>query len=351
MNPAFDPTSARLYALIARKARKAVLFRRGPSRWTRLIAWDLATDQLTPGQWIRGRVYERRSDLSPNGELLSAFVAKHVGPYGSWTTISRPPFFTALALWPKDDAWGGGGLFASDESFGLNHRFPAEPAPIDPRKGERAPSGEREDRDRHGRRRKGKITKAQIKARRAAKTARSDLAAPMSEPIGEHQLAEGFWTPPRLKVAPVADWAGAGEDDPIRAARMERDGWRLTRGGGGTQDFAAKIWIDYKTPHVWRRRVGPGRVLALRELGVKEREGRWHVESGAIEDEAQNVRRELGRVDFLDADHNGDALYGWAGQLWRLRGADPAAAPVLIADLNSMRPVALPSPDWARDWP
>jgi hypothetical protein len=189
-------------------------------------------------------------------------------------------------------------------------------------------------------------------ARRAAKKARREpsVSAPPPAP-SQADLAEGFRLPKRFDVGPVADWAGRGEDDPIRAARMERDGWRLTPGGGTTESYGSDIWIEHETPHVWRRSIGPRRVLALRELGVKERGGRWNVESGAIESETGETLRELGRVDFLDADHNGDALYGWEGRLWRLKGSDPMAEPKLIADLNDMRPHPVPSPDWARDWP
>jgi hypothetical protein len=40
----------------------------------------------------------------------------------SWTAISKPPYLTALALWPKGDGWGGGGLFDSELMVQLNHR-------------------------------------------------------------------------------------------------------------------------------------------------------------------------------------------------------------------------------------
>jgi len=35
----------------------------------------------------------------------------------SWTAISKPPYFTALALWPHGSTWGGGGLFLDDVHF------------------------------------------------------------------------------------------------------------------------------------------------------------------------------------------------------------------------------------------
>ena len=115
---------ARLYALIAREARKAVVFRRGPSKSVLLLAWDLENDTLTPGQWLRGRIYERRCDLSPDGELLAYFAANQREPLYSWTAVSRPPYLTALALWPKGDCWGGGGLFRHERTLALNRGHP-----------------------------------------------------------------------------------------------------------------------------------------------------------------------------------------------------------------------------------
>lgn len=43
------------------------------------------------------------------------------GYKGTWTAISRPPYFTALALWPLGDTWFGGGLFEDETTLRLNH--------------------------------------------------------------------------------------------------------------------------------------------------------------------------------------------------------------------------------------
>jgi hypothetical protein len=50
------------------------------------------------------------------------------GPYrgvprrlmGSWTAISRPPYFSALAIWPSIGRWTGGGAFASERDILIN---------------------------------------------------------------------------------------------------------------------------------------------------------------------------------------------------------------------------------------
>jgi len=59
-----SPIPPRLDVLLARESDQAVILRRGPSKTTHLIAWSTSTDQFTPGQWLKARVYERRCDLS-----------------------------------------------------------------------------------------------------------------------------------------------------------------------------------------------------------------------------------------------------------------------------------------------
>ncbi len=131
------PTSpCRLFVFLARQARTGVILRRGPSGWTQLILWDRAADRFTPGQWFRGRVYERRCDLSPDGRLFIYFAAKHgtrrhnrVDIGEAWTAISKPPYFTALALWPNLGSWYGGGVFKTETLVHLDVTCSAAPHP------------------------------------------------------------------------------------------------------------------------------------------------------------------------------------------------------------------------------
>ncbi|WP_119672854.1 hypothetical protein [Deinococcus sp. RM] len=105
------PAPARIWGLLASEADRVVLFRRGPSQWTRVYLWDTATDTLTPGSWFQGRLYEWMSDLSPDGEHL-LYAARNesrrqqalaMERYGvtmdGWTGLSRPPSVRALGLW------------------------------------------------------------------------------------------------------------------------------------------------------------------------------------------------------------------------------------------------------------
>lgn len=122
----------RIHFIIAADEPVAVIFRRGPSKWTQLIHWNLNDNKFTFGQWFKGRVYERRSDLTPNGKYLVYFVNKFNKQTledkeytTNWTAISKPPYFTALALFPKGDCWHGGGIFKDNVTLFLNHNSEA----------------------------------------------------------------------------------------------------------------------------------------------------------------------------------------------------------------------------------
>ena len=118
-----SPSFARIHVLLAREAPLGVVIRRGPSKRVCTIGWDRSRDQFHLGQWLGGRIYERRSDLSPDGQHLIYFAMN--GNWssevkGSWTAVSRAPYLKALALFPKGDCWHGGGLFTGSRSYWLN---------------------------------------------------------------------------------------------------------------------------------------------------------------------------------------------------------------------------------------
>lgn len=108
---------------MARERPVAVIVRRGPSDWYHLVLWDTARDRFERGAWLRGRIYEDRCDLSPDGELFLAFV--HQGRKSesaathAWSAVSRPPWLHALALWPQGTTYGGGGRFTGTRSLTL----------------------------------------------------------------------------------------------------------------------------------------------------------------------------------------------------------------------------------------
>ncbi|MCD6030748.1 MAG: hypothetical protein K0S78_2922 [Thermomicrobiales bacterium] len=114
---------ARIHGLLAREAPLGVVIRRGPSKQVCTVQWDRSNDDFQVGQWLRGRIYERRSDLSPDGKHLIYFAMNgkwSAESRGSWTAISRAPYLKALAFFPKGNCWLGGGLFTDNQSYWLN---------------------------------------------------------------------------------------------------------------------------------------------------------------------------------------------------------------------------------------
>ena len=122
----------RLFGILAREAKTAVLFRRGPSKWCQMILWHTDTDEIVRGQWVHHRIYERDCDLSPDGKLVvyHAFDGrkKDPGMWSGFTAVSRPPYFTALAIW-KYHLPGGGGLFTANRDLLV---FSNSPLTIEP---------------------------------------------------------------------------------------------------------------------------------------------------------------------------------------------------------------------------
>ncbi|HEY9777604.1 MAG TPA: hypothetical protein V6C81_27825 [Planktothrix sp.] len=168
-------STCKLFVIQARKAPVAAIFRRGPADYVQLLKWNLKNDTFEEGQWLHGRIYERRCDLSPDGTKLLYFAARFQSEAydpsytNAWTAVARLPWLTAIALWPKGDSNAGGGLFHDDNHIWLNHR--------------------------------------------------ADKA--VSHP--NHQ-------PPKDLFVNPNQWA-SGEDYPIYANHLERDGWRYTQHG------------------------------------------------------------------------------------------------------------------------
>lgn len=114
---------ARLHILLAKDVPFGVIIRRGPSKRTCTIGWNREDDTFSVGQWLKGRIYERRSDLSPDGRHMIYFAMNgkwHSEVKGAWTAISRTPYLKAVGLWAKGDCWHGGGLFIKSHQYWIN---------------------------------------------------------------------------------------------------------------------------------------------------------------------------------------------------------------------------------------
>jgi hypothetical protein len=117
---------ARLHVLLASDAPLGLVIRRGPSNYVAAILWDRTKDSFQLGQWLKGRIYERRSDLSPDGKYFIYFAMNgkwQSESKGSWTAISHAPYLKALTMLAKGDGWHGGGLWQSKNSYWLNDGY------------------------------------------------------------------------------------------------------------------------------------------------------------------------------------------------------------------------------------
>jgi hypothetical protein len=265
-----------------------VIFRRGPSKQVMLIKWNTRRDTFEHGQWFKGRVYERRCDISPNGEFLLYFAAKQKPPLYSWTAISKPPYFTALTLWPKGDCWNGGGWFVSDKQIRLNH----------------SPS--------------------------------------------EAKLQPGF----QLRLIKIAGYAEfRGEDATVWPVVLSRNGWSKATEGKSVYRGGARGW-DLSPPQQWQKPHPrkDGFTLEMAIVGLGGAGVPWYqIEYRVLISTGGSI--DLGLVDWADWDHRGDLVFAKKGSLFRqeFRKSIPSDARQ-IADFNSLKFEEVVPPSKARQW-
>jgi hypothetical protein len=286
-----SPVPARVFFIIARESPVAIVFRRGPSQWVQILKWNMETDSVEEGQWFRGRLYERRSDLSPDGSFLLYFAHKINGrtladrefTY-AWTAISRPPYLTALALWPKGDCWHGGGSFPDNRTVILNH--------------------------------KPEVAKAH----------------PMHLPCNlTVQLKEHVH----------------GEDDPIFTERLARDGWVLKR-EWIVENRGYPLMFRTEQPEIWEKKnkTGPQSLQLTRSIS-----GLDYTERFAFREDANAAWTDLQMASWADWDHSGRLVFAQNGKL--LSGQFSPTGQMdsqELIDLNPLQPRTLVAPEWAKNW-
>lgn len=289
---------ASLFVILARKSPDAVIFRRGPSKQVLLIKWNRRKDRFEIGQWFKGRIYERRCDLSPSGDLLVYLAAKHKGPIHCWSAVSKPPYLSALALWPNLGTWGGGGLFEDERTLLLNH--------VD----------------------------------------------------GIGTLADGFKLPKSLKVRPLGRRKSIDELDSIHHERLLRDGWTLAAWGtrqehwsesGLTWRFAPARAYEKKME---RKKVT--QVLRMELRAVHEPQNEWYSLHHELTGEDGGSLLKLPRASWADWDSNGDLLFAEDGRLFRLPWSDHhehgRESAQELADFTPLTFLAKEAPKSARTW-
>jgi hypothetical protein len=285
----------RLFVILARRADKAVLIRRGPTRWVHLSLWHTDTDTIEHGQWFHGRIYERRCDLSPDGSLFIYFAQKINGRIDpaytyAWTAVSKPPYFTALALWPKGDCWNGGGLFEKQKKVWLNHaEYQAAPHP------------------RH-------------------------------KPKGLQIVLNKF---------------AGGEDSPIYWLRLKRDGW-INQQLHKKHDY----WyghFEFDQPDMWQKfNAKRSASLLMRTSGVNFRRpgGNPYLDEFSLMFSGGKAAIPIEGANWADWDQRGRLVYTSAGQLYAatIEPVEGTYHPVLLHDFNTQQPELIESPGWAQRW-
>ncbi|MBD1872664.1 hypothetical protein H6F75_04155 [Nodosilinea sp. FACHB-131] len=123
----------RIYCLPATDAPVVAVFRRGPSQWAHVGRWDLAQNCYEPGGWLRGRIFPRRSDISPDGRWLCYFAhnPKARWEYGeAYVAVSKLPWLTALHAFATCGTWTRGYYFTTGGSH-ENSKATTLPIPYD----------------------------------------------------------------------------------------------------------------------------------------------------------------------------------------------------------------------------
>ncbi len=113
---------ARLHVLVARESDMAIVIRRGPAKHTCTMLWDMRKNKISVGQWFKGQFYERRADISPDGKHWIYFAAKSgtKRDFDAWTVVARSPWLKAIAFYPQNGTWCGGGLFNTNGQYWHN---------------------------------------------------------------------------------------------------------------------------------------------------------------------------------------------------------------------------------------
>jgi hypothetical protein len=109
----------RIHVILARENNNGIIIRRGPLKRTAIIGWNRETDNFIVGQWLKGKIYHYRSDISPNG-IYWIYFAMSAKNAKTWTVVAKTPYLKAIDFYLKNDAWNGGGIFTSNKEYWLN---------------------------------------------------------------------------------------------------------------------------------------------------------------------------------------------------------------------------------------
>lgn len=102
--------TARIHLLSAQARPVVIVIRRKPTRVFHVLRWNTRNDTIEAGSWFFGRLYEKRCDVSPDGEWMIYFAAAP-GSAKTWTGLARPPWLKTVAFCEGIGTWLGGGFW------------------------------------------------------------------------------------------------------------------------------------------------------------------------------------------------------------------------------------------------
>jgi hypothetical protein len=288
------PSYCRLSVILARDSPKAILLRKGPTEWVQLIAWNTADDTFEEGQWFHGKIYERRCDLSPDGSKLIYFAAKHHQwrhndpSYGYiWTAISKPPYYTALALWREIGTYEGGGFFEDNQTVQVNFAFSRTPHP-------------------------------------------------------------NHIPPDHVIVKKVGEEGYFHYERELYEMRLERLGWQLVQKIESTSPYA--VTHTHEIPGIWRKSNNQ-HVLFMKIVGFNTRKfGGSKVIEYSLQDTSAGLEIVLSNASWADWDQSGRLVYVKEGRVFSAEIHNTAVIETELADFNANKPKGIIVPDWARQW-
>jgi hypothetical protein len=107
----------RIYCLSATESPVVAVFLRGPNNWSHVGRWEIDKGLYELGAWLSGRIFPRRSDLSPDGRYLCYFAHKPSATWehgDSYVAVSKLPWLTALIAFGTCGTWTRGYRFVKD---------------------------------------------------------------------------------------------------------------------------------------------------------------------------------------------------------------------------------------------
>lgn len=266
---------ARIDGVLATKASVVLVFRRGPSALTQQLLWNLDTDKVAPGEWIKASVYTRRCDLSPNGKYLVGFYSDYSPAHkkrtkkdhgveaACWTAVSFAGSFKPLALWLQANSYFGGGQWIANGKLEIDPQGPHEAVP----------------------------------------------------------------PPPDLRVKRT-DGKRLGQVGLIWAERLERRGWIRVKSEGRLKASGFAM--------AWIKKTDKGRLVYQSTREDDAGDETWTL-FDAKGNAVRTWNTPLGKPMFIDFDRRGRLVFGEEGCLYAWENW-PEGEPRLIADLNANAP-------------